>query len=299
MRIIGIDNGNEMLETSEGIEFINKIKVGKTEMNKNDIKINYEGIDYTLGIDDGSSNISKNKHKKTAYKLSMLTGIAKSFDEENIECKAVVGTPVELFNDKIHVEDIKNQILSWGKQKINVNNIEKNVNILDVEIFPESGIVFADRERFKDEKTLVVDLGGSTVDISLWDGLRLENFKTYKHGMVSLYEDVIKEINNKKKVNLKPCEARFMIGKDFYIINQVKEDIRFIQPIVELYVNGLVSWINQAFDVDKVNSIQLIGGGAIMLEKLLTDEYRNAKLVKNAGFANANTYKKIGEAIWL
>lgn len=299
IKILGVDVGNEMLETSEGVQFINKIPVGTTEMNKNDIKVNYEGVDYTLGVEEGSSNISKNKHKKTAYKLALLTGIAKSFIEENIECKVVVGTPVERFNNKEHVEDIKKEILSWGKQIINVNGKDKSIHVLDVEVFPESGVVFLDRERFKNERTLVIDLGGSTIDVSLWDGLRLESFKTYKNGMVSLYEKIISEVNNKKGASLNPSEAKYMIGKKTYIINQQQEDIRCIVPIIELYVNGLVSWINQAFGVEKVNSIQLIGGGAIMLEELLTDEYTKADLMDNAGFANANTYKKVGETIWL
>lgn len=299
MNIIGIDNGNEMLETSEGIQFINKLTVGTIDMNKEDIKVSYDGVEYTIGVDTGMSNIGKNKHKKINYKVSLLTGIAKSFNETTIECAIVVGLPVELYNNAEHKDDVKNTIMSWGKQVIKVNGKEKNINITDVELFPESGIVFGNRDRFKNEKTLVIDLGGSTVDISLWNGLRLEMQKTYKNGMVTLYEQIISLINNRMKTNLKPYEAKYMINKDKYIINQSEQDIRFINPVIELYVNGMTSWINQSFDVEKVNSIQLIGGGAIMLERLLKEEYENAELVEDAGFANANTFKKIGEVIWL
>ncbi|MCD3217810.1 ParM/StbA family protein [Clostridium botulinum C] len=299
MKIIGVDNGNEMLETSEGVQFINKLSVGTTDMNKDDIKVSYDGIKYTIGDENGASNIGKNKHKKTSYKISLLTGIAKSYTENNIECKVVIGLPIELYNNTEHKDAVKNEIMSWGKQVIKVNDKEKTITILDVEAFPESGIVFGNREKFKDEKTLVIDLGGSTVDISLWNGLRLETSKTYKHGMVTLYEQIISAVKNKKSVDLKAYEAKYMIGKDKYVIEQKEQDIRFINPIVELYVNGLTSWINQSFDVEKVNSIQLIGGGAIMLENLLKQEYENAVLVENAGFANANVFKKIGEVIWL
>lgn len=298
-KIIGVDNGNEMLETSEGIQFINKLSFGTIDMNKNDIKLQYDGVNYTIGVDEGAANIGKNKHKKINYKISLLTGIAKSFDDTNIECKVVVGMPVESYNNSEHKNAIKNEILSWGKETIKVNGKEKNITILDTEVFPESGIVFSNRDRFKNEKTLVIDLGGSTVDISLWNGLRLETQKTYKHGMVTLYEQIISAVNNKKETNFKSYEAKYMIGKDKYIINQSEQSITFVNPIIELYVNGLTSWINQSFDVEKVNSIQLIGGGAIMLQNLLKEEYENAELVANAGFANANTFKKIGEAIWL
>ena len=300
MEILGLDIGNEMVKTSKGVQFTNKTIVGITEMNKNDLKVVFEGVNYTLGINEGSSNIGKNKHKKTAFKVATLTAIAKSCSEKNIECNVVIGTPVELFNNKDHVESIKNQILSWNKnQKIIVENKEKIITINDVEVFPEGGIVFKNRERFKDEKTLVVDLGGSTVDIALWNGLRLENFKTYKEGMITLYEDVIKLINLKYNVELCSSEAKYMINKDLYTIKQDKKDIRFINPVIENYVNGLVSYINQYFDTDKVDSIQLIGGGAIMLESYFKEEYEMAELVEDAGFANANTFEKIGEVVWL
>lgn len=299
IKIIGVDNGNEMLETSEGVQFINKLSFGVIDMNKDDIKVNYEDVDYTIGIEDGASNIGKNKYKKISYKVSLLTGIAKSYSQTNIDCKVVIGLPVELYNNTEYKEKVKSEIMTWGKQNIIVNGKQKNINILDVEAFPESGIVFNDREKFKNEKTLVIDLGGSTVDISLWDGLRLETSKTYKFGMVTLYEKIISAVNNKKGVNIKAYEAKNMINKDKYVINQTEQDITFINPVVELYVNGLTSWINQSFDVEKVNSIQLIGGGAIMLENLLKEEYETAELVENAGFANANTFKKIGETIWL
>ncbi|MCD3206754.1 ParM/StbA family protein [Clostridium botulinum C] len=298
-KIIGVDNGNEMLETSEGVQFINKLSVGTIDMNKDDIKVNYNGVNYTIGVDEGSANIGNNKHKKINYKVSLLTGIANSYNDVNIDCKVVVGLPVELYNNSEHKEQVKSEILGWGRQTIKVNNKEKKINILDVEVFPESGVVFSDRERFKNERTLVIDLGGSTVDISLWNGLRLEAQKTYKHGMVTLYEQIISIVNNQKNTNFKNSEAKYMINKDKYIINQEEQDITFIKPIIELYVNGLTSWINQSFEIEKVNSIQLIGGGAIMLEEHLKDEYGKAQLFENPGFANANTFKTIGDAIWL
>ncbi|MBD8045827.1 ParM/StbA family protein [Clostridium faecium] len=300
MKIIGVDNGNTVVKTSEGIEFENKVAAEITEINKEDIKVIYEGNDYTLGVETGSANISRNRHLKIQYKISLLTSIAKSFtSENNIECKVVVGTPVELFNNKGHVESIKNTIMQWGPQKITVNNVEKSIKILDTEIFPEAGIVFSDKSRFKDEKTLIIDLGGSTVDISLWNGLRLETFKTYKEGMVTLYTKVITKVNKEEKTDLRNSQAKYMINKDEYMINQKLTNIQYIKPVVELYVNNIISEINQNFELDKVNSIQLIGGGAIMLFNYFKEEYANAELVDNAAFANANTFKKIGEAIWL
>ena len=64
MNILGIDLGNAVTKTSTGVRFESKLKQGITVMNKNDIKVVYEGIEYTIGSPDGALNIGSNKYKK-------------------------------------------------------------------------------------------------------------------------------------------------------------------------------------------------------------------------------------------
>lgn len=299
MSIIGIDLGNANVKTSNGIIFESKVKSGITKMNENDIKVIYDGVEYTIGSYDGALNISKRKYFKNAYKIKLLTAIAKSFNSNNIATNIVVGVPVEVFNDKKLIEEIKNHIEGLGLQKIVLNDIEKIINIEHVEVFCESAIVFSNREKFKNKKTLVIDFGGGTIDISFWDGLNLTKARTYKEGMITLYENIIKQVNNKYATTLNSNIAIGMIGKQNFKINQEDKDIKFINSIVETYIDGLTSYINQYFDVESADSIQLIGGGAIQLEKIIKDEYKKAELYQNAEFANANNYEKVGELIWI
>lgn len=298
MNNIGVDLGNANVNTSEGIEFESKIKTGIINMNESDLKVIFEGLDYTVGAIDGSPNISKKRHKKLAYKISLLTAIAKSYAIKNIKCNVVVGVPVEWFNDQELKNDIKETILSWGPQKITVNGTEKTINIENADIFCESAIVFQDREKFKKEKTLVVDCGGSTIDVSFWDGLNLLYARTYKDGMISLYGNVAKAINSKYKTDIAAYIAKECVGKETFEINQELKDIKFVDAVVQNYVDGLTSYINQEFEVDAATSIQLIGGGAIQLAEKLQDEYEKAILNEDAAFANANTYKKVADVLW-
>lgn len=299
MSVIGIDLGNANVKTSNGIIFESKVKSGITKMNENDIKVIYDGIEYTIGSYDGALNISKRKYFKNAYKIKLLTAIAKSFNSNNISTNIVVGVPVEVFNDKKLIEEIKNHIEGFGLQKIILNDIEKTINIEHVEVFCESAIVFSNREKFKNKKTLVIDFGGGTIDISFWDGLNLTKARTYKEGMITLYENIIKQVNIRYSTTLSSNIAIDMIGKQNFKINQEDKDIKFINSIVETYIDGLISYINQYFDVESADSIQLIGGGAIQLEKIIKDEYEKAELYQNAEFANANNYEKVGELIWI
>ncbi|MBM7835628.1 ParM/StbA family protein [Clostridium sardiniense] len=297
--VTGIDLGNANVKTSRGIIFESKIKSGITKMNEKDIKVIYEGVEYTVGSYDGALNISKRKYFKNAYKINLLTAIAKSCKANNITTNIVVGVPVESFNDKKLTEEIKSHIEDFGLQKIIVNDVENLINIENVEVFCESAIVFSDRERFKNKKTLVIDFGGGTIDISFWDGLNLTKARTYKEGMITLYENIIKQVNNKYSTNLNSNISVDMIDKKTFKINQEDKEISFINPIVETYVDGLTSYINQYFDVESADSIQLIGGGAIQLEDRIKTEYEKAELYPNAEFANANNYEKVGELIWI
>lgn len=299
MSVIGIDLGNANVKTSKGVIFESKIKSGITKMNEKDIKVIYDGVEYTVGSYDGALNISKRKYFKNAYKINLLTAIAKSYKANNITTNVVVGVPVESFNDKKLTEEIKSHIEDFGLQKITVNDVENSINIENVEIYCESAIVFSDRERFKNKKTLVIDFGGGTIDISFWDGLNLTKSRTYKEGMITLYENIIKQVNNKYATTLNSNIAIDMIGKKTFKIDQEDKNISFINPIVETYVDGLTSYINQYFDVESADSIQLIGGGAIQLEDTIKKEYEKAELYPNAEFANANNYEKVGELIWI
>lgn len=298
MSVIGIDLGNANVKTSKGVVFESKLKPGITKMNEKDIKVIYDGIEYTVGSYDGALNISKRKYFKNAYKVNLLTAIAKSVKANNITTDIVVGVPVDLFNDKKLTEEIKSHIESFGTQKITINDIEKTINIENVAVFCESAIVFSDREKFKNKKTLVIDFGGGTIDISFWDGLTLTKSRTYKDGMITLYENIIKQINDKFGTSLNSNIAISMIGKSTFKIDQEEKNISFINSIVETYIDGLTSYINQYFDFESADTIQLIGYGAIQLEKNIKEEYDKAELHQNAAFANANTYEKVGELMW-
>ncbi|MPQ44127.1 ParM/StbA family protein [Clostridium tarantellae] len=300
VKVIGVDLGNAEVNTSEGINFPSRVKIGINNMNKNDIKVQHNDLDYTVG--QGNSNIGLYKHRNNNYKISLLTSIAKSIQESKIECNLVIGCPVEIFNkNKDVVEDIKETIKGWGTETIFINEDIKVVNIKDVEVFCESGIVFENKDRFEKEKTLVIDIGGGTLDISLWDGLNLIDCKSNdKMGMINLYETILKEVNRRNKSNLNNDDAKNMIGKKEYKIKQEITDISYIDTIIENFVVGLASDINQIFPFSNVDSIQLIGGGAIALKEYFIDRKMIPKSEVNtdAFFLNAKTYKKVGELIW-
>lgn len=299
-KILGVDLGNAEVKTSEGVNFPSKVKTGINSMNENDIKVKYNDFDYTVG--QGNSNISLNRYKNNNYKVSLLTAIAKSYKEDNIKCNLVVGCPIELFNkNKDVVEDMKKTIKSWGTETIFINDDAKVITIEDVEVFCESGIVFENKSKFENQKTLVIDIGGGTLDISLWNGLNLVDCRSNdKMGMINLYVDIVKEVNRRNNSNLTNDDAKNMIGKTKYKINQEIKDISYIDTIIENFIIGLASDVNQIFPFSNVDSIELIGGGAIALKEYFIDRKMIPKcnVDEDAFKKNAKTYAKVGEFVW-
>lgn len=301
MNILGIDLGNNYVKTSAGVKFPSTLKAGHMSINKDDIKVSYKGTKWTVGNEDGIKNIGIDKYRNHHFKILLLTSIIKSVsDNKNvIQCKIVLGIPAEYYNIEELKEGMKKEILSWGEQSILVNNILKTIVINDVEIFMESGIVFSHQERFANEKTLVIDIGGSTIDISMWKGLDLINLKTITNGCISLNERVISLVNETYKTNLNSYIAGDMINKKEYTINQEMKDISFIEPLIDSYILEISSTIRQYFNYQECNSIQFIGGGSISLKDTIIKYFEKAEIEIDSEFKNANTYKKVGEMIWL
>ena len=299
MEIIGIDLGNSNLKTSEGVLLPSTVDLDVIDMEEDVLITECEGIKYTVGREGGSINIGPKKHKKVNYKVSMLTAIAQSFDGPVIDCNVVVGLPAEVYNNsKYLIKDMVKTIKKIGSQRILVNDKAKIVTIHDAMVFCESAIVFNNPHKYKDEKTLVMDFGGSTVDITFWDGLSLKKVETYKEGMISLANKIQKKIKEMYGATIDYTTAINMIGKSCYNINQKVVDVAFINIIVENYLGVLTSRIHQLFDLDTMDSIQLIGGGSKKLYCWLHEEYEQAELHEDSMHINAKTYKKVGELKW-
>lgn len=302
MKILGIDIGNSKTETSEGINFKTRVTDGVIETNKSDLKVEYLGKKHTIGANSGRLNLGDNKYNKIDFDLAFLTAIAQSFEEEEIICNVVAGLPIEKYHNDNIKNALKDKLVKYNRCEIKISQgdkaIKKIITVNDADVFMESGIPFLNREYHRNLRKLVLDFGGSTTDISLWDGLRLEDFRTYKDGMISLSDKIAKAINLKYGSNFNGNYCENLIGSNYTSINQEDKDISFIDDIINGFVTNLTSFIYQNFPIDDVQEIEGIGGGALALKEYLQKEYKHIIISEKAEFKNALTYKAVGEMIW-
>lgn len=300
MNTTGADIGNYGVKLDNGVMFNSTVKNGHIRINGDDIQVIYEGKKFTIGAKDGAKNIGMNKYKKLHYKLLMLTAIVKKHNENKkiINANVVTGVPITIFNNKTMVEEIENEIKSWKQETIIVDGVEKIINIQKVKIFCESAVVFSDRKKYANKKVLVIDIGGSTVDASVWDNFRLTNHQSYKYGTISLCQSIASLISDNEKVIFNPESVTNIIGKDNIRINQKIVNIAYINEVIQSYIDQLSSDIYQNFSPEEMDEIILVGGGSQLLKDQLSNEFKTASIQDDSGFANAKTYNKIGDTIW-
>ena len=293
---LGIDLGNEITKTSKMDKFCSRISKGHKDMNKNDIKVTYKGADYTVGNKEGTPVIGINRIHSAMYDICLLTAIALSSKEEVIEENIVLSLPPDLYESGLK-EELKVKLKELGTQEIVVNDVKKTIKIKNSDVFCENSIVFSNPNKYRKQRTLLIDVGGGTCDLSEFKFLQLIKHSSEPLGMLALYDEMKKAINGKYKSKLSSEDMEEIIGKDKYEIRQVMCDVSFIKDIIADHVTKICSKVNQSFNYD-VCKIELVGGGAEPLGEYFKKEYPAIEIVENSQFANAITNEAVGRMLW-
>lgn len=301
MSILGLDNGYYYTKTSEDIIFISSYKEGKDiDINTDTIEVNIDNKNYVIGSKTGEFVADGNKVDSKVTELCTLTAIAKSFPSEKvIECNLVAGLPVQYY--AAQKEDFKNKLISYGMRnvftKINEDNYKKQtVRIKDVEVYPQSvGVVFMNAKNYKNETTLVIDIGGGTIDISYFEGLKMEDKATYDEGMLVLYTKLSQELKGTYDAKYTPYDMDRIIQKSSILTGKGKISTSALNPIIDKHVSDVATEIKRQFKYNVTDNILLIGGGSVRLEGNIKKHFKNAELVDNAQFINAKAFELMGQ----
>jgi plasmid segregation protein ParM len=290
---LGIDLGNQVTKTSTMCKFNSRISSGHVDLNKNDIKVVYEGKKYTVGT--GTSILGDNRYFSELYDICLLTAIALSNDEIFIEENIVVGMPPEQFESELR-EKVELKLNGIGMKEITVNEVTKTIRIKKASVFEESAIVFSNTSDYRNKQVLIIDIGGGTTDIAQFKNLELEKSTTTKHGMLSLYENMKKSINTVHIAKFKSEHMPDLIDKDTTVIKGEIKDISFLKDVVKDHAMKIYNEV-QNFDYDN-SEILIVGGGATPIGKYLLKELTHAKIPPNSQFINALTYETVGDMIY-
>lgn len=301
-KILGLDNGFKATKTSKKISICSTIEKRVDDINEV-LQVKIGDDNYVVGEPDGvyiaDADKLKTEENKENLKVCTLTAIGLSYPTETfIEVNLIVGLPVGFFTKQ--KEEFKKMMESISeKVYINKLGIEQTIQVKKALVFPQSaGLIFKkaqESDRIKKETSLVIDVGGGTWDVSQFDGLKLVKKATYQNGMLILHSQIAQELNSKHYTKFKTSNIYDLIIRGFFTVEGEKKSMSEVDHLINDHVSEAAINIKRDFDVNNVDNIYLIGGGAVEVKPFLDKYINNIELEKNSQFINAECFELMGK----
>lgn len=287
--ILGVDLGSYSVKTSEKISFLSK--VSEIDNFSEEGKILYNGNEIYVGEGEFSTDWNKSNKKNTLPLL--FYSIYKSTNDEINQ--VVLGLPIQQY--KNNKQQLKNLI--ENNRVASINN--KQIIISDIEVAPESASAYYNiengiRQQIGNKQLAIIDIGGRTTDVSIFEYKKITNVKTMSIGVLNIYQDIIDSINTRYTQNL-TLEDGDEILKDGLFLNGENKDISFIKPILQKYFNSMYKELQLKFNLDK-GYVFLTGGGSLIFKTAFQNRLRNLIISEASIWDNALGFKKVGESLW-
>lgn len=287
--ILGIDLGSYSVKTSTKVTFLSKFTEGESFTDNN--KVVFNNKVYNIG--EGEFSTDWNKSRKENTLLLLYAAIVKS-TKDNFN-QIVLGLPVQQYkkNKENLIELIENNKCGLIENR--------NLIITDIAVAPEGASTYYAmnielRNMVGNKQLIIIDIGGRTTDIIVFENKKIIDVKTIAIGMLNIYQEIIDSVNSKYTESL-VLEDGETILKDGLFLKGETKDISFIQPILKRNFNTIFKELQLKYNTNK-GYIYLTGGGSITLELAFKNRLKNLIVSKNPIFDNAIGFEKVGESLW-
>lgn len=286
---IGYNTTNFIGENIEG-SFLSSIKEKTHELETAKYVVEYNGKTYLVGNTDGFTSTEQSRDKDAIFHICLYTAIALSMpysSDHNV--KLVTGLPAQFFAEQ---KATLIKALQGRKVAITVNGQFKNFTISNVIIFPQSAGLFLYDKSLVEKDTLVIDIGGGTVDITYMNQGQFKEAKTYPLGVNSMYDILLQQLSKYGINYSNRMKAQEVIDdKCIYVEGKEVDVTKDINTILSFKAKEIVNTIKQAFPEQyKYSRWLFIGGGSLLLKEYLQDY----SVLDDAQMINVKTYDIIG-----
>ncbi|MDR3593571.1 ParM/StbA family protein [Clostridium sp.] len=286
--ILGTDIGNSTCETNTGVIFDSKITDVEPLSKADTLLIDKK----TYWIGEGNYDTTYKKINKENY-INFLFG-ALALSTDTVNNYIVLGLPLSQFKED--KTSLINMVLANREKTVKINDVEKQIIIEDVEVFPEGVVTLPD-----DYEGICIDIGGRTTDCALVVNergrRRILNPISHPAGTINLYKDFINKINNNFSLDLTMNDAE-RIMENGLILDGKETNIDFAMEVYKQFVDSIISQLQVEYSL-RTNRISLTGGGAILFYEQIKNRLGEGVTIQdNPIFANANAYYELGCSIW-
>ena len=189
---IGYNTTNFIGEDMEG-SFLSTIKEQTHELETAKYIVEYNNKTYLIGNTDGFTSTEQSRDKDAIFHLCLYTAIAASMHstiDNNV--RLITGLPAQFFAEQ------KLPLIRALKDRqvaLKINGKFKSFTITNVIVFPQSAGLFLYDKSLVEKDTLVVDIGGGTVDITYMSQGQFKEAKTYPIGVNSMYDTLLQTLS--------------------------------------------------------------------------------------------------------
>lgn len=288
--ILGVDLGTYSVKTSTKVTFFSKITQGDSFTENN--KININGSNYIIGSGEFSTDWDKSNKDNTL--MLLYSAIYKS-TQDNIN-QVVIGLPVQQYKKN------KNTLIELVENNKHARVNDRDIFITDITVAPEGASSYYSmdmniREEVGDKQLIIIDIGGRTTDIIVFENKKIVDVKTIPVGMLNIYQEIIDTVNTKYTESLALEDGEIILRDGLFLKGQ-QEDITFIQPILKRNFNTIFKELQLKYNTNK-GYVYLTGGGSITLQLAFKNRLKNLIISKNPIFDNAIGFERVGESLWL
>jgi plasmid segregation protein ParM len=180
-------------------------------------------------------------------------------------------------------------LLEGQTVKLEYKGSIKIMNFANVKAYPESaGIVILDKDKYKGPY-LVVDIGGRTVDVSYFEGTKLVKTGSYDLGMLTLYSNIVKFVNDRNPTDYGVIAAENIIKTHTITVDG---DDKLFDPtrLMKEHTEEILRRVKLDFPW-KTSKRVFIGGGAYELKEFIPG---GNKIRLEDIFLNAKVFYKVG-----
>ncbi len=289
MNIIkGLDNGYSYTKDNEYRIFKSAYsRVNKTLSDDNKIIINGESIYFGTGTMNGDVD----KVNSTVNEVCTLANIAQTGSHDYY---LVLGLP---FNQCLgNEEKFKEKIMEYNNREVIYKDKKVNFTIRDVTVFAQGlGAVFG--LGLQDGEYITFDIGSYTMNVALVEIIndipKIIQYNTWYDGILTIYDDIISEVNKRYELTLSNDYAEKIISRGL-VVDGVEQDTRFVTLMMKDYLENVFSRFKTNYPTYSITPILASGGGSILLWNVLEKAFCNAILLPNSQFANAQGYYDFG-----
>lgn len=296
MKTLGIDLGNHNVKTSTRCIFRSVYEEYdyKHEL-LNDNVVVYNGKNYVVG--KGSFDNTKVKSEKSNTIPLFLNAIYQSVGVCVEPLRIVVGLPLEHHKNKELIADIKKLYTGWFRFKYKSNKTIREVEyyVKELYVFPEAlGAFYSLNENMDGRDVLLIDIGGGTVNIALFQDGEFENSITIQEGTNDIYRQITAKanfVNTGASFNVEDIIRYMKRGKIKW--NGKIDDMAYVSQISSKFAANVINEIKGSFPLYKSYDIVLSGGGVELLKPYLANDIVFSVMKDNL-FSNAIGFYNVG-----